>query len=208
MGDLTASFDRSEFASPDGRAMPLKYTANLLELARQLQVVRDVVGKPISISSGYRSPAHNAAVGGVSDSRHLTAQAADFSVRGVALAEVYCAMERLIPSGGMKQGGLGIYRGHLHYDTRGSRARWNQDVPAPSCAPVSIAKREDADMAILIKVIGGGSKVWVHTGADLQRVVSGAALARLREHGIVSKAPAKAISAAQFRALQTDLGLL
>ena len=146
MGDLTENFSRSEFASPDGVPIPTRHNANLLELARNLQVLRDTVGKPIIIHSGYRSPAHNAAVGGVSNSRHLTAQAADFSVQGATLENSYCLIERLIASGRMKQGGLGIYETHLHYDTRGFEARWNEGVPVPICGPVHEPVEEEPKM--------------------------------------------------------------
>ncbi len=137
MGDLTANFSRREFASPDGRAMPAKYNANLLELATNLQVLRDTVGKPITIHSGYRSPEHNKAIGGASQSKHMTAQAADFSIAGSTFPIVYCAIEHLIGRGDMKQGGLGIYTAHLHYDVRGAKVRWNEDVLVPDCAPAA-----------------------------------------------------------------------
>ncbi len=136
MGDLTRNFSRSEFASPDGRAMPAKYNANLLELATNLQVLRDTVGKPITIHSGYRSPEHNRAINGAPQSKHMTAQAADFSIARSTLPSVYCAIEHLIGKGEMKQGGLGIYAAHLHYDVRLQKVRWAEGVPVPDCAPV------------------------------------------------------------------------
>lgn len=42
-----------------------------------LQPVRDIIGKPIVVTSGFRSKAVNAAVGGASDSQHLKGEAAD-----------------------------------------------------------------------------------------------------------------------------------
>ena len=149
MGDLTRNFSKSEFASPDGAAMPARYDANLLELARQLQVVRDSLGRAITIHSAYRSPAHNRAVGGVANSRHLRAQAADFSVAGVSLADVYCAVEAHVTAGRMKQGGLGAYAAHTHYDTRGYVSRWTKGAPIPMCGPVPEPKppEKENDMA-------------------------------------------------------------
>ncbi len=52
--------------------------ANLVRLAGILESVRTVLGKPMSISSGYRSPLLNQAVGGAKDSAHLYGRAADF----------------------------------------------------------------------------------------------------------------------------------
>ncbi len=45
-----------------------------------LDPIRAAWGGPISINSGYRSPALNKAVGGVSTSQHLRGEAADISV--------------------------------------------------------------------------------------------------------------------------------
>ena len=42
-----------------------------------LQPLRDAVGFPINITSGYRSPQLNAAIGGATNSQHLKGQAAD-----------------------------------------------------------------------------------------------------------------------------------
>lgn len=52
--------------------------ANLTTLAAALERVRAVLGQPMSIDSGYRSPMLNKAVGGVPGSAHITGYAADF----------------------------------------------------------------------------------------------------------------------------------
>lgn len=57
---------------------------NLRRVAAVLEQIRAAVGKPITISSGYRSPALNAAVGGARESAHLQGLAADISVSGLA----------------------------------------------------------------------------------------------------------------------------
>ena len=51
----------------------LKRTAQLLE------EVRALLGKPVLVSSGYRAPAVNRAVGGAANSAHMLGCAADFS---------------------------------------------------------------------------------------------------------------------------------
>lgn len=59
--------------------------ANLKDLAvNMLQPVRDHFGKPVVISSGYRSPKLNAAAGGAKSSDHLYGFAADIEIPGVA----------------------------------------------------------------------------------------------------------------------------
>lgn len=55
---------------------------NLQELANGLERVREVLGCPIIISSGYRSPKLNAAVDGSKTSQHCNGEAADFIAPG------------------------------------------------------------------------------------------------------------------------------
>lgn len=54
--------------------------ANLKQVAATLELVRYEFGAPVLVSSGYRSPAVNAAVGGAKDSAHMEGRAADFSI--------------------------------------------------------------------------------------------------------------------------------
>lgn len=56
---------------------------NLKRVAETLEQVRTLVGKPISVSSGYRSPVVNRAVGGASNSAHVLGLAADIHCSGV-----------------------------------------------------------------------------------------------------------------------------
>lgn len=56
---------------------------NLTNLVKNvLQPLRDLVGMPIVISSGYRSSAVNSAIGGAKNSEHMTGCAADFTIPG------------------------------------------------------------------------------------------------------------------------------
>ena len=51
---------------------------NLVSLVEEvLEPVRERLGRPIIVNSGYRCPIHNAAVGGVANSQHLRGEAAD-----------------------------------------------------------------------------------------------------------------------------------
>jgi hypothetical protein len=56
---------------------------NLKRVAETLEQVRALVGKPVSVSSGYRSPAVNRAVGGAGKSAHVSGLAADINCPGV-----------------------------------------------------------------------------------------------------------------------------
>lgn len=66
---------------------------NMLQVATALEVVRKAFGKPIHVTSCYRSPAVNAAVGGSTTSAHRFAYAADFEVADTGILEVckWCA---------------------------------------------------------------------------------------------------------------------
>ena len=59
-----------------------------------LEPVRRHFGRPVVISSGYRSPALNRAIGGSAISQHAKGEAADFIVPGVSNLEVARWMER------------------------------------------------------------------------------------------------------------------
>ena len=60
------------------------HVENLIHLAETvLQPVRDHFGKPVVISSGYRSPELCEAIGSSSKSQHARGEAADFEIMGV-----------------------------------------------------------------------------------------------------------------------------
>lgn len=124
---LTKNFNRSEFECKDGTQMTENQFKNIQELAKNLQVLRDELDEPIHITNAYRSPAHNAAVGGSKNSQHTLGKAADIYVESLKPKELAKVIERLIEEGKMSEGGIGIYskQKFLHYDIRGEKARWN-----------------------------------------------------------------------------------
>jgi len=62
--------------------------SNLRLLCQVLEQVRTLFGRPIIVSSGYRSAAVNARVGGARKSQHITGLAADFTVIDVGNRDV------------------------------------------------------------------------------------------------------------------------
>lgn len=65
---------------------------NLVSLVEEvLEPVRERLGRPIIVNSGYRCPIHNAAVGGVANSQHLRGEAADLLGKPEALAKAIVA---------------------------------------------------------------------------------------------------------------------
>ena len=95
-----------------------------------LQCIREHFGKPVTITSGYRTASHNTKVGGSKSSQHLLGRAADFYVEGVPVATVAAYAETLLPG----RGGIGRYpkdakhpkrmTGWVHIDTRTNKSRW------------------------------------------------------------------------------------
>ena len=76
---LAPGFKVREFRCRDGSDVVMIDES----LVMLLQCIREHFGKPITITSGYRTAAHNAAVGGAKSSQHLLGRAADIQVAGV-----------------------------------------------------------------------------------------------------------------------------
>ena len=107
---LSRNFTVKEFACQDGTDQVLID----LDLVAILQAMRDQLGAPITITSGYRTVSHNAAVGGAPNSFHTKGQAAEIVVSSKATAETAACAEAV--------GALGVLRyitdGFVHVDTR------------------------------------------------------------------------------------------
>jgi len=121
---LTKNFSLHEFRCKDGTDVPDELLDNVKELAENLQVLRDFIGKPINVISGYRSPTYNRKIDGARRSQHLLAKAGDLIVNGMTPDEVKAAIVELIKEGKMKKGGVGLYTHFTHYDIRGFNRRW------------------------------------------------------------------------------------
>jgi uncharacterized protein YcbK (DUF882 family) len=94
---LSRSFTLGELASKDGADIVIVHPALLIGL----QALRDVLNKPIKINSGYRSPEHNKAIGGASNSLHTLGLAADVVVDGVTPIHI-ASIARDLGFGGVK----------------------------------------------------------------------------------------------------------
>ncbi len=86
---LTANFTLAELvASAKATSLGIDNTPapavveQLLATAELLQRIRDRLGKPVTVTSGYRCTALNRAVGGVTSSDHMQGKAADIVVPG------------------------------------------------------------------------------------------------------------------------------
>lgn len=87
--DDIAYFERSEFSCHCGGEYCDGFPAEPKErLIRVADSIRKKFGAPATVSSGVRCSKHNANVGGVSDSRHLSGKAMDFCVAGKTASQL------------------------------------------------------------------------------------------------------------------------
>jgi zinc D-Ala-D-Ala carboxypeptidase len=124
----TTHFDFSEFTDRvsgtfnGGKVSATTVRENARRAMYKLEALRKKLGnKSITVTSGFRSIAHNADIGGASDSMHLYGTAADLVVPGVANRTVYQKAETCGFSG------LERYTvDHQHVDSRADlgRAWW------------------------------------------------------------------------------------
>ena len=122
---LTKNFSKSEFDCKCGCETPKDVLHQVQKVANQLQVLRDAIGKSITVNSAYRCEEHNKSIGGVSNSQHILGKAADIVVKGIEPSITFDLVDLLINEGEMLQGGLGNYDTFTHYDIRKNKARWD-----------------------------------------------------------------------------------
>jgi hypothetical protein len=88
-----------------------------------LEPLRDAMGHAIKIGSGYRCPALNQAVGGVSNSQHMKGEAADLCIDGDKVKgkrwfdwiKAHCEFDQLI----WEHNDRGSYWVHVSFRTDG-----------------------------------------------------------------------------------------
>ena len=93
---MNLNFSISELCKSDkAKQNGIKNTPNLAGVDNMLnlifyclQPIRNMLGKPMIISSGFRCPELNKLVGGVSNSQHLEGKAVDFTVPGETVAGI------------------------------------------------------------------------------------------------------------------------
>ena len=110
-------------ATKGGTRMPpnQKTVDAMINIAKLAQRARERIQRPFIITSWYRPPHINRAVGGAKYSRHLMGDAIDFVCENISGNQLYWSLDPWWP------GGLGRYRKYpnlCHIDARGHRARW------------------------------------------------------------------------------------
>lgn len=83
-------------------------------LLKVLDSLRDKIGEPIYINSGYRTPEHNKAVGGALLSYHQYGMAADIRAKTKSPKELYNLLNEMMKG----WGGLELHDTFVHVDVR------------------------------------------------------------------------------------------
>ena len=114
---ITPHFKVREFACSDGSDVVFVSTS----LVDILEAIRVHFGRPVTITSGYRTISYNASLKNSSKkSQHCNGLAADIKVAGVSPAAVADYAEQLLGS----HGGVGRYSTFTHIDVRADKSRW------------------------------------------------------------------------------------
>ncbi|TQR42925.1 peptidase M15 family protein [Campylobacter sp. MIT 12-8780] len=120
-------FSQKEFECKCGKCtLPAGMPSD--RLVEVLCEIREHFNAPLIINSAYRCKEHNKKVGGAPNSRHTHGDAVDFIIKGVPTQKVY---EFVLERYGDEPFGIAIkhnlndaFRGFVHLDTRGVKARW------------------------------------------------------------------------------------
>ena len=111
-----AELTRSDTAAREGipNEPPAEQTDALRALCSAvLDPLREAVGRPVRITSGYRGPALNARIGGSATSQHSQCQAADLQVPGLAVLEIFKTVVR-----------MGLPYDQVIYEAQSATVKW------------------------------------------------------------------------------------
>lgn len=135
---LAPNFVLSEFAS----AAKGRFGVVQVHLVDHMQEVRDRIGGPLRVNSGYRNVDYNAGVGGATYSRHQYGDAVDIASDAADLEELadHCAS--------LGAGYVDIYATHVHCD-------WRSSPLDPAFYPVAEASLSSTEDGLFIDVPDG-----------------------------------------------------
>ena len=115
---ITPHFKVREFACSDGSDVVFVATS----LVDILEAIRVHFGRPVTVTSGYRTVSYNASIKNSSKkSQHCNGLAADIQVEGHTPVEVYNYACSLLGD----HGGVGIYNTFVHVDVRATKSRFD-----------------------------------------------------------------------------------
>lgn len=103
-------FKVKEFACKDGS--PVVFIDDYLYTI--LNILRNKLGKPVIITSGYRTPSWNAKCDGAKYSYHMRGMAADIQVNGMGSKELAKELDKIVEN----SCGIIVYSNWVHFDVR------------------------------------------------------------------------------------------
>ena len=116
-----SNFKVKEFSCHDGSDL-VKIDSDLIIY---LQKIREIMGRPIVINSGYRTTEYNKKIKGAPRSQHIYGKASDIAANSIKPAELAKIAENLgVP-------GIGLYDWGCHVDTRKNKSFWKTDKQIP-----------------------------------------------------------------------------
>ena len=112
---ITKHFKVKAFACKDGSPVVFidEYLITILE------ILRNKLGKPVIITSGYRTPEWNKKCNGAKYSYHMRGMAADIRVDGMSAKEIANKLNAIVPD----ECGIIVYNGWVHFDVRKAKYR-------------------------------------------------------------------------------------
>jgi len=116
---LTENFAYEEFWSGSKSGIKIKPPEELFpriqQLAQELQKVRDIIKRPIIVTSGWRTPEWNSEVGGVENSYHIQGLAVDSRAVGMLIVDYGFYLARYTNFKGF---GINVAKNFIHSDFR------------------------------------------------------------------------------------------
>lgn len=112
---IARHFKVREFACKDGS--PVVFIDDYLYTI--LDILRNELGKPVIITSGYRTPEWNKRCKGARYSYHMRGMAADIRVDGITPKELANKLNDIVPD----ECGIIVYKSWVHFDVRTSKYR-------------------------------------------------------------------------------------
>lgn len=106
-------FKVKEFACKDGSQVVF-IDDHLVSI---LDILRNQVGKPVIITSGYRTPEWNKKCNGAKYSYHMRGMAADIRVNGISAKELADKLNKIVPN----ECGIIVYNSWVHFDVRSGK---------------------------------------------------------------------------------------
>ena len=115
-GRIVKNFSLAEMTNKQAKdEIKLVLTPEVVEFAQMMQELRDWYGKPLNVSSWYRTETFNRSVGGSSNSAHLDGRACDIANIPKDRFDDFIIAWQVICSIHNKVGGVNLYSWGLHF---------------------------------------------------------------------------------------------